>query len=140
MITCRSLFVKRDRKGNPIIKDVNRIPSSEDIRVVKFNKDGQTGYRFSVRDWGFNTYSLLDNGLDEEVFVNLEIDGCEYEIQPLSEVLGFEDINEYELYRSHRNEELCRSMLLNIEDTMNFNEAQKAQPHGRVYTRPRVNK
>ena len=140
MITCRSLFVKRDRKGNPIIKDVNRIPSSEDIRVVKFNKDGQTGYRFSVRDWGFNTYSLLDNGLDEEVFVNLEIDGCEYEIQPLSEVLGFEDINEYELYRSHRNEELCRSMLLNIEDTMNFNETQKAQPHGRVYTRPRVNK
>lgn len=140
MITCRSLFVKRDRKGNPVLKDVNRIPSSEDIRVVKFNKDGQTGYRFSVRDWGFNTYSLLDNGLDEEVFVNLEIDGCEYEIQPLSEVLGFEDINEYELYRSHRNEELCRSMLLNIEDTMNFNEAQKAQPHGRVYTRPRVNK
>lgn len=140
MITCRSLFVKRDRKGNPVLKDVNRIPSSEDIRVVKFNKDGQTGYRFSVRDWGFNTYSLLDNGLDEEVFVNLEIDGCEYEIQPLSEVLGFEDINEYELYRSHRNEELCRSMLLNIEDTMNFNEAQKTQPHGRVYTRPRVNK
>lgn len=140
MITCSRLFIKRDRKGNPILKDVNRIPSSEDIRVVKFNKDGQTGYRFSVRDWGFNTYSLLDNGLDEEVFVNLEIDGCEYEIQPLSEVLGFEDINEYELYRSHRNEQLCRSMLLNIEDTMNFNEAQKAQPHGRVYTRPRVNK
>ncbi len=138
MITCSNLFVKRDRKGNPIIKDVNKIPSSEDIRVVKFTQDGLTGYKFSVRDWGFTTYSLLDTGLDEEVFVNLELEDCEVEIKPLSEVLGFEDINEYELYRSHRNEQLCRSMLLNIESTMNFNEAQKKQANGRVYTRPRT--
>lgn len=135
MVTCRSLFVKRDRNGNPIKKDVNTIPSSSDIRVVKFNQNGQTGYKFSVRDWGFGTYSLLDNGLDEGAFICAVLEDCEHEIQSLDKVMGFDQINEYEMYRQHRNADLCRSMLLNIEDSLNVKEAQKSQSNGRAYTR-----
>ena len=118
-MNCSALFVKRDRHGNPVLKDVNTIPASEDIRVVKFTQNGETGYKFSVRDWGFTTYSLLDDGLDEEVFITLTLDDCEHEIQPLDKVLSFETINEYELYRSKRNDVLCRSMLLNLEQSLN---------------------
>jgi hypothetical protein len=125
MITVSNLFVKKDKNGNPVKKHVNLIPKSDDIRVIKYNKDGNTEYKLSIRDWGYNTYSLLDNGLDDEIFINLDLDGCEYEINSLEKTIGFEQTNEYDLARSKEYTDYCSNMLINIENTLNEKVNQK---------------
>ena len=125
MITVSNLFKKRDRSGNLVLNNKPYIPRSDEIRVIKYVEDDTTKYKLSVRDYGFNTYSLLENGLDEEIFINTVIDGLEYEIESLQDTIGYEEANEYDLARSKNLQKDCNNMLVSIENTLNLKVKQK---------------
>jgi hypothetical protein len=109
--------------------DYNPIPTSDDIKVIKYNKDGKTEYDVSSTfAYGCGERYMLRNVMDEDVFLNYVLDG-EYEESTLNDNLDYMEILKYEYARSKRMDSVCESILSTLCDNLTYEANEKGKAY-----------
>lgn len=94
--------------------EINPIPKREDVKLIKYEQDGEVKYDVSSTDaYGCGERYMHINNIDEEVFLEYVLDG-NYEVHSLDEVMDLNTILEYDIAREKKMDILCLSMLNTI--------------------------
>ena len=118
-------------KKSNTTKPFNDIPVSSDIRIIKYEQDGNTKYDVSYTDpYGLGERILLRSHMDEEIFTEYFLDG-NFESKKLEEEMSIEGILEYDLAREKRLDKVCSSMLNNLVERL---ELETTKSNGKVYS------
>ncbi len=118
-------------KKSNTTKPFNDIPVSSDIRIIKYEQDGNTKYDVSYTDpYGLGERILLRSHMDEEIFTEYFLDG-NFESKKLEEEMSIEGILEYDLAREKRLKDYCLNTLNCLAERL---ELEAVNAKGKVYS------
>lgn len=127
-INLRKIF--GSKKSNTT-KAYNDIPVSTDIRIIKYEQDGNTKFDISYTDpYGLGERILLRNNMDEQIFTEYFLDG-NFESKRLEEEMSIEGILEYDLAREKRLKDYCLNTLNCLAERL---ELEAVNNKGKVYS------